>query len=210
MLKKAIDLIKTYNLSLSRRLSKGYARDGSKIPCKIGKKTVFVKAKSAQVITEGALSIGVPSGVDYCRPSYVSMSADSKLVCDGSFKVGDNAYIIIRKNAELILHGGYINSNAQIVCSQRIEIGKGAAIADGVLIRDSDDHDILYEGYQKTQPIRIGEGVWIGQRATILKGVTIGDGSIIAAGAVVTHDIPANVIAGGVPARIIKENVTWK
>jgi acetyltransferase-like isoleucine patch superfamily enzyme len=50
----------------------------------------------------------------------------------------------------------------------------------------------------------IGKNVWIGANATVLPGVTIGDGAIIAAGAVVTKEVPANVIVGGVPAKIIK------
>ena len=54
-------------------------------------------------------------------------------------------------------------------------------------------------------PIHIGNRVWIGAHATILAGVTVGENSIIAAGAVVTKDVPANTIVGGVPAKIIKE-----
>ena len=50
----------------------------------------------------------------------------------------------------------------------------------------------------------IGNNVWIGSRAVVLPGVTIGDGAIVAAGAVVNRDVPANTIVGGVPARVIK------
>ena len=57
-------------------------------------------------------------------------------------------------------------------------------------------------------PIVIGKNVWIGANATIVPGVTIGNGSIIAAGAVVTKDVPENVVVGGVPAKIIKTVVT--
>lgn len=53
-------------------------------------------------------------------------------------------------------------------------------------------------------PIKLGNGVWVGAHATITAGVTIGDNAIVAAGAVVTKDVPANVVVGGVPARIIK------
>ena len=52
-------------------------------------------------------------------------------------------------------------------------------------------------------PIRIGKRVWIGSNATVLPGVTIGDGAVVAAGAVVTKDVPANTVVGGVPAKVI-------
>ena len=55
------------------------------------------------------------------------------------------------------------------------------------------------------KPIVIGENVWIGSNSTILPGVTIGKGSIIAAGAVVTKDVDENVVVGGVPAKFIKK-----
>jgi maltose O-acetyltransferase len=53
-------------------------------------------------------------------------------------------------------------------------------------------------------PVRIGNDVWIGARCILLPGVTIHDGAVVAAGAVVTRDVPANAIAGGVPARVLK------
>ena len=69
------------------------------------------------------------------------------------------------------------------------------------------DHGITPEDRRNTYPapIVLGKRVWIGSNSTITKGVTIGDNSIVAAGAVVTKDVPANCIVGGVPARIIKK-----
>ena len=61
------------------------------------------------------------------------------------------------------------------------------------------------EGYDYGKPITLGKNVWLGGGCTILSGVTIGDNSIIGAGSVVTKDIPANVIAAGNPARVIRE-----
>ena len=58
--------------------------------------------------------------------------------------------------------------------------------------------------------VRIGDKVWIATNAMILPGVTIGDGAIVAAGAVVTKDVPPRCMVAGVPAKVIKENVEWK
>ena len=68
----------------------------------------------------------------------------------------------------------------------------------------------LVNGKDDSAAIAIGNHVWIGCKSTILKGVTIGDGSVIAAGSLVNRNVPAHVLVGGVPAKILKENVDWK
>ena len=131
------------------------------------------------------------------------------MMVDGEFICYANSYIRIFPNSHLILHGGFVNENVQISCGSTIEIGKGATIGRDVCIRSYDGHTIEEEGYQIAAPIKIGEHVWIGQGATILKGVTIGDGAIVASGALVTKDVPAHSIVGGVPAKVLKENIKW-
>ena len=59
------------------------------------------------------------------------------------------------------------------------------------------------------QPVHIGDHVWIGARAVVLKGVTIGDGAIVAAGAVVVDNVPPRALAAGVPARVVREEIEW-
>lgn len=140
----------------------------------------------------------------------LSLSERATLLITGNFTIYSGAKIYVNEGATLTLTSGYINHNVNISCFASIEIGHDVAIADNVTIRDSDDHDILSSPHVKTSPIKIGNHVWIGMNATILKGVTIGDGAIIAAGAVVTRDVAAGCLAGGVPARIIKENVIWQ
>lgn len=66
------------------------------------------------------------------------------------------------------------------------------------------DIPMMEQGFEEEQPVVIGNDVWIGDRVIILPGVTIGEGSILAAGAVVTHDVPAYAVVAGVPAKVIK------
>ncbi|MDX2046776.1 MAG: DapH/DapD/GlmU-related protein [Chitinophagaceae bacterium] len=61
-----------------------------------------------------------------------------------------------------------------------------------------------------TKPVIIGDHVWIGTGAIILKGVHIGNGSVITAGAVVTKDVPPGCLAGGVPAKVLQKDITWE
>ncbi len=90
-----------------------------------------------------------------------------------------------------------------------IVIGKNVEIASGCGFFPY-DHGIEVGTSIMEQPLRskggisIGDGVWLGYRATVLQGVTIGQGAVIAAGSVVTHDVPANAIAAGIPAKVIK------
>lgn len=90
--------------------------------------------------------------------------------------------------------------------ASRIEIGSNSMIAAGAYLTDADWHDV----YDRTRPIgatapiRLADNVWIGDGAIVCKGVAIGANSIIGAGSVVTSDIPANVIAAGNPAAVIR------
>lgn len=138
-----------------------------------------------------------------------------------SFRIGDGARVIlhgkhlilsghqvsVEPNAVLELGDGYINHDAKIGCTKHIRIGRETIISDNVIIMDSDAHDL--DGAEETTGIEIGNRVWIGMRCTILKNVRIGDGCVIAAGSVVTKDIPAGCLAGGVPAKVLRENVQW-
>lgn len=212
-MRKIWNIIKEYKVLASLRLIKrAEGHSVNRMPIKISRQAVLDIAADA-VIRLGknsSFTFGACSGKDFCRSSYLKLGSNSTLEVASGFTVNDNARVYLRRNAQLILGGGYISSDAAIVCSERIRIGQGACIAEGVVIRDSDDHEILQPGYTKTAPIDIGNHVWIGHRATILKGVTIGDGAIIGAGSVVTRDVPAGCIAAGNPARIIKEHVEWK
>lgn len=109
-----------------------------------------------------------------------------------------------------------VGSNTGISCSilyakRSIRIGKNVNIGAGCMIVDSDFHplDVIERRLHRVEkiecgPVVIEEDAWLGANVMVLKGVTIGRGSVIAAGAVVSNSIPAGVIAAGVPARVIK------
>lgn len=109
----------------------------------------------------------------------------------------------IGKNASLeIGTGTYLNRNTLIVAEEHVRIGQNCKISWDVIIMDSDQHK-LYPGAEYKKPVTIEDDVWIGCRSIILKGVQIGRGAVIAAGSVVTRNVPSNTIFGGSPARFI-------
>jgi len=94
-----------------------------------------------------------------------------------------------------------------------IMIGRDCMLAFDVDIRNGDSHSIidLASGERVNTPadIAIGDHVWVGAHVEVLKGVTIGSGSVIGIRSVVTHDVPANAVAAGIPARVVREGVRW-
>lgn len=116
---------------------------------------------------------------------------------------------------EIISIGKHCNFGAfnHISASNKIEIGDGLLTGKWVSIIDDSHGDTTLESLMKMPmdrpivskgPITIGKNVWIGDKATVLPGVTIGEGAIVAANAVVTKDVPAYSVVGGNPAQIIK------
>lgn len=132
----------------------------------------------------------------------------------GTFHLGHRVFfrsfrtkttITVLKNATLkIGDGGYINDGVNICCSTAITIGPQVKIADWAVLYDTDFHPVAPAEPVFSAGITIGKNVWIGARAMILPGATIGDHSVIAAGAIVRGDIPPRSIAAGVPAKVIK------
>lgn len=99
-----------------------------------------------------------------------------------------------------------LSPGTRISASDEIVIGEGTMFANGVYVTDSDWHG-LYDRTRRDEgvtPVHIGRNVWIGDHATVLKGVTIGDNAVVAARAVVTRDVPANAVVAGNPARVVK------
>jgi acetyltransferase-like isoleucine patch superfamily enzyme len=109
------------------------------------------------------------------------------------------------KNGSLVLgERVFINTGATVVANHCIEVGDDCLIGDLAAIFDSNHHPLEPSRPTRIAPVRLGANVWVGRSATILPGVTIGDHAVIAAGSVVTEDVPARTLIAGVPARPIR------
>lgn len=140
--------------------------------------------------------------------AHLVMDENSRMVLLGTSFIHHGSDIRVFEGATLTIGEIFAMPRTQIRCKKEITIGNNVAIAREVLIMDSDAHPTSDKDMDK--PVKIGDHVWIGSRATILKGVNIGDGAIVAAGSLVTKDVPPRTMVAGVPARIIKHDVKWE
>ncbi|MFL6649819.1 MAG: acyltransferase, partial [Sulfurifustaceae bacterium] len=97
-----------------------------------------------------------------------------------------------------------IGDGVQIWVTKRVVIGRHTRVADMASIYDSDFHAVSPDRPARCEEVAIGRNVWIGARATILPGVSIGDHAVVAAGAIVTRDVPARSVVAGSPAVVVR------
>lgn len=154
--------------------------------------------------------VGIPLkgfGSDRNAVTIVGLRKGSEISLDGAL-IGRGCVLSAGPGAKIrIGSGSYLNDGSQILANKSIQIGQGCAISWNVTIIDDDGHGP--GGGNRCAPVVIEDQVWIGCNVTVLKDVTIGAGSIVAAGSVVTQSCPPRSLIAGVPARIIKTGVSW-
>lgn len=165
---------------------------------------------NARIHAAGRLCFGCRWSVARFRPSELIIASGGALEINGSFECFTGSSIIIDSGAKLFLGSGGMNMGVRVAVFNSITVGNNVYISENVTIRDSDNHSVGGGSGIVSAPITIGNDVLIGVNATILKGVELGDGCVVAAGAVVTRSFPPRALVGGVPARVIRENVSWK
>jgi acetyltransferase-like isoleucine patch superfamily enzyme len=133
----------------------------------------------------------------------------TRIIKNSKFELLDcNTCLVIGTNT------GFNNNRILIAgIGNKIEIGNECIFAENAELWASDTHSILdletNERLNPDLPIIVENNVWICNRVLVMKGVTIGENSVIASGSIVTKDIEKNVIAAGIPASVIKKNIKW-
>lgn len=183
-------LLKCVVRYMNRRMKYGFRLIYNVIRMPIRRVLSFgkVKGKCKQLISP-ACHITVERGI---------IHKDGCLVAESNSCLHAGGGIISMKD-------GFVNRNSLIVSMEKIEIGSGVTIGPNCCIYDH-DHNLSGDktGPFLTSPVIIGNNVWIGANAVVLKGVKIGERAVVAAGAVVNKDVPPYSIVGGVPARVLK------
>jgi acetyltransferase-like isoleucine patch superfamily enzyme len=160
-------------------------------------RAIFLRFRGSAV--GGKVSIGRGCKID--RPWCVSLAPRVKLEEHVYLKVVDNdARLVIGSHT-------FIGRGVEIDCQESIELGNHVLLAPGCFITDH-NHGLCSEMRLDQQPcvsapVIIEDDVWVGANAVVLPGVHLGKGSVVGAGAVVTGDVDADAVVGGVPARVI-------
>jgi acetyltransferase-like isoleucine patch superfamily enzyme len=170
-------------------------------------------------LLEGSVSIGAGTSL-----SGASLAVRDPTGCSLSIGADSNieATLVFEKDSARISIGSrtHVGGGTVLAAAGNIEIGDDVLVAFGALITDHNSHSLCFAerssdvrewirgrkdwSHVPVGPVRIGNKAWIGARAIILKGVTIGEGAVIGAGSVVTKDVPDWTIVAGNPARIIR------
>ena len=155
------------------------------------------------------------------RETRIRLMKNAKLVLEPNTKSTIGCCFSVWPEKTLFIGSGTSISHGVMINTRcGLKIGRGVLIAREVIIMDYDGHPIFnsttpsseftderYGG--KAEPIEIGDHVWIGFRAMIMKGVKIGNGSIVGAHSCVYSDVPENSIVSGNPAKIVKQGISW-
>jgi acetyltransferase-like isoleucine patch superfamily enzyme len=139
----------------------------------------------AKVDNQGILTIGERVRLD-------STVAKLELVTlpGGHLEIGDNVFI---------------NYGSSLVASAHVKVGSDSLIGTHVMVMDCDFHHVEDKSWDTSGvPVMLEERVWLGNRSIVLKGVTIGHDAVVAAGSVVTKDVPPRTVVAGVPARVVR------
>lgn len=171
---------------------------------------------SSAILRVKLLEVALPGfsagrGARIAKLCRIRTSDGGEIVLGDTVHIDRFSFIIARVGKLMLGINTYVGEGCIISAVDSVTIGRNVLIAEHVTIRDQ-DHEI--EGVRpyrlagmRSAPIIIGDNVWIGAKVTVTSGVEIGDNSVIGANSVVTRNVPANTLAVGIPARVIRKLV---
>jgi acetyltransferase-like isoleucine patch superfamily enzyme len=183
-------------------------------PIWIGSRTVLDGRERIEVAAGGSLRVGLGDfGLTSSDDtSLIRVRPGARFRCDGVVSLQRGVRIVVDGGELVIGHGSNLNGLSKLLVSTSVRIGAGCTLSWDCQILDHDFHAITADGVERPSaaPVVLGDRVWVGTGALILKGVSVGSDSVIAAGAVVTRDVPPNTVVGGSPARVLGHVDSWR
>lgn len=181
---------------------------------------VVLVARGARVSVSPQASLAMASGSVLTvgtepmpgRPTLVRVEPRGRLSVSGIVTIMSGCHVHVHYDAAVeIGTGTFLNAGTTVTCHDRVSIGRGCAVSWGVTITVTDVHTIVHGGVRRPSraPVVIDDHVWIGTGAIVLKGSSLGEGSVVAAGAVVTSAVPPASLARGNPAEIVVGDIGW-
>ena len=181
--------------------------------------TVFDIHPKAKITINSPIIYGYRPVKGMKMPTCLKMDAGTQLIINdgpitrygqGAYLLKYGAYIEIVKRGKLTIGQGAANIGLTIMCAKEVTIGNGVRIGRNVSIRDyNGQHVIINDHYTTHAPVHIEDHVWLCTGCTIMPGVTVGTGSVVAANSTVTKDVPPHSLVAGSPAKVIRTNIEW-
>lgn len=186
---------------------------GITVPFKVYHKAKIHVGKNVTLKLEGRLKVGNDNSLPSVSLLSINLWFDenSTVKFGKSVCIGPGVNLIVKKGAKVSIGSHtYFASDCHIESTNELDIGSNCAISWGVTILDSDHHVITYPDVkEKLNKVHVSDNVWIGCNVTLLKGTSIGKGSVVAAGSIVKGTFPPNSLIGGNPAKLLRTGVSW-
>jgi len=178
----------------------------------IGKKVIF--GRNVTIRHPHKITLGDQVIVDDNAVIDAKGNNNQGLVIGNNVYIGRNT-IVYCKNGNITLEDRVnLSSNCQVFSSNDLTIGEGTVVGAYSYFLSGGEYDYQdptsfakQSGMCTKGPTRVGKDCWLGARVTVLDGVSVGDGSVLAASALINKDIPANSLVAGIPAKVLKENI---
>jgi acetyltransferase-like isoleucine patch superfamily enzyme len=183
-------------------------------PIWLGSPTVIEGRERIEFADGAALRIGLgPFGLSTKRDvSIVRVHPEGRLRCEGVVSLQRGVRIVVDSGLLQLGPGVNVNGFTKILVRERVSIGAYCNISWNTQILDNDFHPMTVDGVEQpmSAPVVLADRAWVGTGAIVLKGVTVGESAVVAAGSVVTKDVPPKTVVAGSPAKVVGHIDSWR